>query len=157
MDKARIMKNDSLRMIAIGVLCLFLLMLLGSACTVAHSGNNEDSISLENAKKKNENAPSRCIGLTVETRPDWFRLQHADNVLNLGATRVELGIQTVFDDVLNKMERGHTVTDSINATRIAKESGFKVCYHMMPGLPGSDEKRDIESFETRLGVLLKFL
>jgi len=110
--------------------------------------NNEDSKSLEIAKKKNETAPSRCIGLTAETRPDWFRLQHADRVLSLGATRVELGIQTVFDDTLNKMERGHTVTDSIHATRIAKDSGFKVCYHMMPGLPGSDEKQDIESFQT---------
>ncbi|MCK4902527.1 MAG: tRNA uridine(34) 5-carboxymethylaminomethyl modification radical SAM/GNAT enzyme Elp3 [Thermoplasmatales archaeon] len=110
--------------------------------------NHENSKSLEEAKKKNETSPSRCIGLTVETRPDWFRLQHADNVLNLGATRVELGIQTVFDDILNKMERGHTVTDSINATRIAKECGFKVCFHLMPGLPDSDEKRDIESFET---------
>lgn len=110
--------------------------------------NGEDSISLESAKKKNETASSRCIGLTVETRPDWFRLQHADRVLNFGATRVELGIQTVFDDILNKMGRGHTVTDSIKATRIAKECGFKVCYHMMPGLPGSDEKRDIESFQT---------
>jgi len=110
--------------------------------------NNEESKSLEIAKKKNETAPSRCIGLTVETRPDWFRLQHADRVLNLGGTRVELGIQTVFDDILNLMERGHTVTDSINATRIAKECGFKVCYHMMPGLPGSDEKRDVESFQT---------
>ena len=95
--------------------------------------NNEESKSLEISKKKNETAPSRCIGLTVETRPDWFRLQHADRVLNLGGTRVELGIQTVFDDILNLMERGHTVTDSINATRIAKECGFKVCYHMMPG------------------------
>ena len=110
--------------------------------------NKKDSNSLEQAKKYNENAPSRCIGLTIETRPDWFRLQHADQVLNLGATRVELGIQTVFDDILNKMERGHTVTDSINATRIAKECGFKVCYHMMPGLPGSNEERDIESFQT---------
>lgn len=110
--------------------------------------NNEESKSLEIAKKMNETATSRCIGLTVETRPDWFRLQHADNVLNLGATRVELGVQTVFDDILNIIERGHTVTDSINATRIAKESGFKIVYHMMPGLPGSDEKRDIESFQT---------
>jgi len=108
--------------------------------------NNENSESLEIAKKKNETAPSRCIGLTVETRPDWFRLRHADQVLNLGATRVELGIQTVFDDLLNRMERGHTVTDSIYATHIAKECGFKVCYHMMPGLPGSDEERDVESF-----------
>ncbi|MCK4365185.1 MAG: tRNA uridine(34) 5-carboxymethylaminomethyl modification radical SAM/GNAT enzyme Elp3 [Thermoplasmatales archaeon] len=110
--------------------------------------NKRDSNNLSEAKKINETAKSRCIGLTVETRPDWFRLQHADNVLNLGATRVELGIQTVFDDILNKMERGHTVTDSINATRIAKECGLKIVYHMMLGLPDSDEKRDVESFET---------
>jgi len=110
--------------------------------------NNKNSKNVEIAKKKNETAQSRCIGLTVETRPDWFRLQHADNVLDLGATRVELGIQTVFDDILTKMERGHTVTDSINATRIAKECGLKVCYHIMPGLPGSNQTRDIEAFET---------
>jgi len=110
--------------------------------------NIEESLSLEMAKKKNETALSRCIGLTVETRPDWFRLQHADNALELGATRVELGVQTVFDDVLYGMKRGHTVTDSISATRIAKECGFKVCYHMMPGLPGSDREMDVESFQT---------
>jgi elongator complex protein 3 len=106
----------------------------------------------EIAKKKNETASSRCIGLTVETRPDWFRLQHADRVLNLGTTRVELGIQTIFDDVLNKMERGHTVTDSINATRIGKESGFKICYHMMPGLFNSDIKKDIDYYSKLTGI-----
>ena len=110
--------------------------------------NSEDSPSLDAAKKKNETARSRCIGLTVETRPDWFRLQHANQVLELGATRVELGIQTAYDDILYAMERGHTVMDAVYATHIAKDSGFKVCYHMMPGLLGSDEKRDIESFQT---------
>jgi len=110
--------------------------------------NGEDSRNFEVAKEKNETALSRCIGLTVETRPDWFRLQHADMSLYLGATRVELGVQTVFDDILYRIERGHTVLDSINATRVAKESGFKVVYHMMPGLPGSDEKKDIKSFQT---------
>ena len=110
--------------------------------------NNKDSKSLEEAMKLNEKAKSRCIGLTVETRPDWFRLRHADECLRFGATRVELGIQTVFDDVLSTMKRGHTVADSVIATRIAKDSGFKVCYHLMPGLPGSDIKRDVESFKT---------
>ncbi|KYK31303.1 MAG: radical SAM protein [Thermoplasmatales archaeon SG8-52-3] len=109
--------------------------------------NNKESRSLEQAKKYNETASSRCIGLTIETRPDWFRISHADQVLNLGATRVELGIQTIYDDILNIIQRGHTVTDSINATRIAKECGFKVCYHIMPGLPGSDEKKDIQTFQ----------
>jgi len=110
--------------------------------------NNRNSKNLEDAKKSNEKASSRCIGLTVETRPDWFRLQHADQVLSFGFTRVELGVQTVFDDLLFKMKRGHSVSDSIRATRIAKESGLKVCYHMMPGLFASNLKRDIESFRT---------
>ena len=110
--------------------------------------NSKQSKTLEHAKKNNETAPSRCIGLTVETRPDWFRLQHADQALYLGATRVELGIQTVYDTLLSQMERGHTVTDSIDATRIAKNAGLKVCYHIMPGLPGSTGKKDLETFHT---------
>jgi elongator complex protein 3 len=110
--------------------------------------NGKDSSSLEETKKRNETSKSRCIGLTVETRPDWFRLQHADQALDLGATRVELGVQSVFDDVLYTMGRGHTIMDSVYATRIAKDCGFKVLYHIMPGLPGSDEKKDIESFRT---------
>jgi elongator complex protein 3 len=109
--------------------------------------NGENSVSLNIAQKKNEIATSRCIGLTVETRPDWFRLQHCDQVLALGATRVELGIQTIYDDILYKMERGHSVLDSIYATRIAKDAGLKVVFHMMPGLAGSNEKRDIEAFQ----------
>ena len=110
--------------------------------------NEKESKNLEDAKKLNENAPHRCIGLTIETRPDWLRLQHIDNILYYGATRVELGVQTIFDDVLHKMRRGHTVTDSIRATELAKNAGLKVCYHMMPGLPGSNIKKDLECFKT---------
>jgi len=110
--------------------------------------NNRESSNLIAAQRINESAPHRCIGLTVETRPDWFRLQHVDQSLQLGATRVELGIQTVYDDILYEIRRGHTVADSIQATRIAKESGLKVCYHMMPGLPGSNFKKDLKSFKT---------
>ncbi len=67
--------------------------------------------------------------------------------LDWGATRVELGIQTVFDDILNFINRGHTVADSIIATRIAKDCGFKICYHMMPNLP-LRYKSDIRAFKT---------
>lgn len=110
--------------------------------------NGEKSEILEEAKKKNETARSRCIGLTVETRPDWFRLRHVDDALCLGGTRVELGVQSIYDDVLFNMNRGHTVMDTIFATRTAKDSGLKICYHLMPGLPGSDENRDLKAFKT---------
>ena len=109
--------------------------------------NQKKALTLKEAKKENENSRHRCIGLTVETRPDWYRLQHIDESLRFGATRVELGVQSVFDDVLFSMNRGHTVSDTIFATRSAKESGLKVCYHMMPGLPGSTTNKDLDSFK----------
>jgi elongator complex protein 3 len=110
--------------------------------------NGKDSQTVEEAQRCNETATHRCIGLTIETRPDWLRLQHIDQILHLGATRVELGIQTVYDDLLYLMSRGHTIMDSKDATRLAKNCGLKVCYHMMPGLPGSDETRDRKALQT---------
>jgi elongator complex protein 3 len=67
-------------------------------------------------------------------------------MLELGTTRVELGVQSTYDEVLLEIERGHTVEDSISATRITKDAGMKVCYHMMPGLPKSDPDMDLEAF-----------
>jgi len=110
--------------------------------------NGFSSRNLVEAQRKNESAESRCIGLTIETRPDWFRVQHVDNALRFGCTRVELGVQTTYDVLLYKMKRGHTVTDTVLATKLAKDAGLKVCYHMMPGLPGSTLDMDLESFRT---------
>lgn len=109
--------------------------------------NQTDAPNLEDSHSLNEFAPSRCIGMTIETRPDWCKEEHVDSMLKLGATRVELGVQTIYDDILDGVERGHKVKDSIKATRLAKDAGFKVCYHMMPGLPGSDFQRDLDSFK----------
>lgn len=100
--------------------------------------------SLEEAQLRNEVARIRVIGVTFETRPDWARERHADEMLYLGGTRVELGVQSIYDDVLSRVRRGHGVKEVVEATRILKDSGFKVAYHIMPGLPGSDIDRDIE-------------
>ncbi|MDI9619473.1 MAG: tRNA uridine(34) 5-carboxymethylaminomethyl modification radical SAM/GNAT enzyme Elp3 [Candidatus Nezhaarchaeota archaeon] len=103
--------------------------------------------SLEEAHAINENAQCRCVGLTVETRPDYADHHIADLLLALGVTRVELGVQTVFDDVLIRVKRGHTIGDVVNATLALKDAGFKVVYHYMPGLPGVDLDRDVEGFK----------
>jgi len=108
--------------------------------------NGKNAANLEEAKFLNERTNHRCVGMTVETRPDWFRLQHVDRALEIGATRVELGAQILNDSVLYEMRRGHTVSDISDATRIARDSGLKICYHIMPGLPGSDRDKDLESF-----------
>ena len=105
------------------------------------------SKSLEEAKKKAETSKIRNVGITVETRPDWSKEVHVDQMLSMGVTRVELGVQNVYDDIYELIDRGHTVNDVVEATRILKDSGLKIVYHMMPGLPGSNFKRDLEGFK----------
>jgi elongator complex protein 3 len=109
--------------------------------------NASKSKRLEDAKKKNETAKHRCVGLTLETRPDYITKEEVEHMRYLGATRVELGVQSVFDDVLKFNKRGHTVGRTAEATKLLKDAGLKICYHMMPNLPGSDLKKDLEMFK----------
>ncbi|MCS7112225.1 MAG: tRNA uridine(34) 5-carboxymethylaminomethyl modification radical SAM/GNAT enzyme Elp3 [Ignisphaera sp.] len=99
--------------------------------------------SLDEAHLRNESARIRVVGLTIETRPDWAKEKQIDFMLYLGATKVELGVQSIYNDVLNLVSRGHTVEDVVEATRLLKDAGYKVVYHVMPGLPGSNLDRDI--------------
>jgi elongator complex protein 3 len=110
--------------------------------------NDKSSKNLEDAQLKNETLSARCIGLTVETRPDYFTESEVNHSKMLGTTRVELGVQTIFDDILESLERGHGVKESIVATKLAKDAGLKVCYHMMPNLPHSNPEKDLDSFRT---------
>ena len=100
-------------------------------------------INMEKEQKKNETSNIRNVALCIETRPDYATLKHANQMLRLGCTRVELGIQSLFDDVLKKNKRGHSVEDSIKATKILKDLGFKVTYQIMPGLLGVSYKEDL--------------
>ncbi|MBS3817445.1 MAG: tRNA uridine(34) 5-carboxymethylaminomethyl modification radical SAM/GNAT enzyme Elp3 [Candidatus Thermoplasmatota archaeon] len=110
--------------------------------------NGTTSPGLEKAKERNEKADKRCIGLTVETRPDHCKEKELERMLELGVTRVEIGVQSIRDEILEEIDRGHSVEDSIEATRLAKEKGLKVCYHIMPGLPGMDNTKDLDDFLT---------
>lgn len=103
-----------------------------------------EASSLQEAKKLAEHASIRNTALTVETRPDWAKEPHVNQMLNLGVTRVELGVQTLSDEVYRLVGRGHSVDDVVEATRILKDAGMKVCYHMMPGLPGSNPEADLK-------------
>lgn len=102
---------------------------------------------LQKEQKKNDKAKHRIIGLTLETRPDCINKKEIINFRNLGCTRVELGVQSIFDDVLKKNIRGHSIAATIEATKLLKNAGFKINYHMMPGLPGSDSKKDFKMFK----------
>lgn len=108
--------------------------------------NGKDAKDLEEAKKLNELAEHRCVALCIETRPDVCSPEEIKRMLEFGATRCELGVQIVDDEIYERTKRGHSVEDVRKATRLLKEAGFKVGYHLMPGLPGSNRKRDIERF-----------
>jgi len=107
-----------------------------------------NSPSLKEAKKLAETSKRRNVGITVETRPDWAKEEHINHMLSMGVTRVEVGVQNIYDDIYRLVNRRHTVQDVVEATRILKDSGLKVVYHMMPGLPGSNFNRDLEAFRT---------
>ena len=104
-------------------------------------------IDLQDEQKKNEMAKCRIVGLTLETRPDYIDAQEILNFRNLGCTRVELGVQSIFDPVLKINKRGHGIQETIDATKLLKDAGFKINYHIMPGLPGSDLKKDFQMFK----------
>lgn len=101
----------------------------------------------------NETAAIRCIGLTIETKPDWAFADYGLEFLRYGCTRVELGVQTVYDDILKKIHRGHTIEDTKRAIADLRDLGFKLNFHLMPGLPDVDGRRisrekDIASLKT---------
>jgi elongator complex protein 3 len=106
--------------------------------------NSIPSISLEEAREFNENAEHRCVGLCIETRPDFCGEEEIKSMLDFGTTRVELGVQTLDDEVHGLTKRGHGVAEVISATRLLRDCGFKVYYHWMPGLPGSTPEHDLE-------------
>ena len=108
--------------------------------------NGTKAASLAQAMETNETAANRCVGLTVETKPDYCKEPHVDLMLELGVTRVEIGVQSLRDDVFKLVNRGHTLQDVKDAFRVARDAGYKIVAHMMPGLPGSSPEKDVEDF-----------
>ncbi len=107
----------------------------------------KESAGLEAAKANAEVSKTRNVGITIETRPDWSKQPHIDAMLGMGVTRIELGVQNPSDEIYQKVGRTHTVTDVTEATQIAKDSGLKIVYHMMPGMPGSSPEKDVWAFK----------
>ncbi|MGB3907311.1 MAG: tRNA uridine(34) 5-carboxymethylaminomethyl modification radical SAM/GNAT enzyme Elp3 [Methanomethylovorans sp.] len=110
-------------------------------------GKEYPYLTLEEVQKANETARVRNVGMTFETRPDWAKEEHIDILLKLGATKVEIGVQSTYDFVLSRINRGHTVADTAEANRALRDSALKVGFHMMPHLPGMDINGDIRNFK----------
>ncbi len=109
--------------------------------------NEKNAGSLKEAQKLNEKVRHRIVGLSIETRPDFINGKEIKWLRELGVTMVELGVQSIYDDILKLNLRGHNVEETILATKLLKDAGFKVLYQMMPNLLGSNLKRDEKMFE----------
>ena len=89
---------------------------------------------------------TKCIGITIETRPDYCLKRHLSDMLLYGCTRLEIGVQSVYEDVARDTNRGHTVRAVCESFTQAKDAGFKVVAHLMPDLPNVGMERYYESF-----------
>lgn len=94
---------------------------------------------LHDIQKENEHSKVRCVGLTFETRPDYSKIEDINRMLEYGVTRVELGVQTLYNHIYKRVDRGHTINDVIEANGLLRDSAVKVAMHMMPGLSSSDQ------------------
>ena len=103
---------------------------------------NSRAKTIDAAKKSAEKSKTRITGITFETRPDFCGKKEIEQMLKFGGTRCELGVQTIYDKVYKKINRGHTVADVVTATERLKDSCFKVTYHYMPGLPSVSFSED---------------
>lgn len=102
---------------------------------------------LEAAHRLNEMANSRCVGLSLETRPDLLDRDECISLRLLGATKIQMGIQSLDDHVLSLNKRGHSVATTEKAMRMLRQFGFKIHAHWMPNLYGSDPGSDIEDYQ----------
>jgi elongator complex protein 3 len=110
----------------------------------ALSGHVSNSVA--EAVAYSEQSSQKCIGITIETRPDYCQPTHIDDMLSYGCTRLEIGVQSIYEDVARDTNRGHTVGAVTEAFQLGKDSGYKVVTHMMPDLPNVGMERDIHGF-----------
>ena len=109
--------------------------------------NRRTAKTLAEAQKLNEKTKYRIIGITLETRPDLINEKEIKCLRELGCTRVQLGVQHLDEKILKTVKRNQTNKQVANATKLLKQAGFKIDYHLMPDLPTSTPKKDLKMFE----------
>ena len=111
--------------------------------------NNNKITSLHNLYnflKKNETSKTRCVGMSIETRPDYITTKELIFLRKLGITKVQLGVQSLNDQILKKVRRGHSVQKTAEAIELLRQFGFKIQVHWMPNLLGATLKTDYEDY-----------
>jgi len=108
--------------------------------------NGVEAEDLPAAQRINEKAAHRNVGMVIETRPDWISVEEVMRLRRLGVTKVQLGAQSLNDDILQLNKRGHTVAETRQAMRLLRLGGFKIVLHWMPNLLGATPQSDLDDF-----------
>lgn len=103
-------------------------------------------MSIKKLQTLNEKSKNRIVEISIETRQDYINKKEILRLRQLGITKVELGIQSIYDDVLKINKRGHNVKTTILAIKILKDAGFKISFQIMPNLLGTSYIRDKKMF-----------
>lgn len=119
---------------------------------IEHSDDDIKAMDLQELIQQNETAKCRCVGLWVETRPDWVDEVELVRLRSYGVTGIELGIQTTDDKVNEFNKRGHGLAESIRATKLCRDVGLKICHHLMPNLPTATVESDLKSGRDLFGL-----
>ena len=106
------------------------------------------SASLKEAQRRNVFSSHRNVGLVVETRPDWITPDEIRHLRLLGVTKVQIGVQSLDDEVLEMNKRGHSVAEVRHALGLLRTAGFKLHLHWMPNLYGATLDSDRVSFRS---------
>lgn len=122
--------------------------------------SRREKLSIEEEIKINATSKAKIIGICIETRPDTLLNAQTEDLKpnelkeswihffrRVGVTRVQLGVQHTNNDILKKVNRGHTYEDAYNAMVYLKSNCFKVDIHLMPDLPGSNPTLDMLMFD----------
>lgn len=104
------------------------------------------SASLAEAQQHNITARHRNVGLVIETRPDWITPEEIRHLRQLGVTKVQIGVQSLDDEILNLNKRGHDVAAVRTALGLLRTAGFKLHLHWMPNLYGATPAKDRADF-----------
>ena len=109
--------------------------------------DNQGDVSLYEVQARNVNAEKRNVGLVIETRPDLINAEELKLLRKQGVTKIQIGIQSMNDEILEKNRRGHDSATTLKATALLREAGFKITAHWMPNLLGSTPDLDKEDFK----------
>ena len=116
------------------------------AMNAAGDPGYEGVATVQEAQRINSRAQHRNVGLVVETRPDWVTPQEIRHLRSLGVTRVQIGVQSLDDEILALNKRGHDVAAVRQALGLLRTAGFKLQLHWMPNLLGATPEKDRADF-----------